>query len=150
MITATLTREDEHTQAARSGAEAVDGPILQVRDLHVRFDLGRDGFLRPRRELEAVAGVSFDLAAGQTLGIVGESGCGKSTLARAILGLNSASGSVRFSGHEILGLSERAMRHHRRNLQVIFQDPLASLDPRMTVEQIVAEPLRALLPRLSG
>lgn len=150
MTSATVTREDEHTQTVRSGAEAAGTPILQIRDLHVRFDLGRDGFLRPRRELEAVAGVSFDLAAGQTLGIVGESGCGKSTLARAILGLNSASGSVRFSGHEILGLSERAMRRHRRNLQVIFQDPLASLDPRMTVEQIVAEPLRALLPQLSG
>lgn len=125
-------------------------PLLAVRDLAVAFDLGRDRVLGPRRALQAVAGVSFDLAAGETLGIVGESGCGKSTLARAILGLVPATGSVRFHGHELVGRSERRLRPFRRELQIIFQDPQASLDPRMTVERIVTEPLQALHPDLSA
>ncbi|HEU0198505.1 MAG TPA: oligopeptide/dipeptide ABC transporter ATP-binding protein [Nevskiaceae bacterium] len=124
--------------------------LLQVRHLHVEFDLGRETLFGPRRQLQAVTGVDFDLSAGETLAVVGESGCGKSTLARAVLGLMPASGSVRLDGQELLGLSEHDMRPHRRDLQIIFQDPLASLDPRMTVAQIVAEPLRALLPELSA
>lgn len=124
-------------------------PLLEVRDLRVHFDLGRERFFGSRRDLQAVAGVSFSLDTAETLCIVGESGCGKSTLARAILGLVPATGSVRFEGHELLGLTERAMRPFRRALQLIFQDPLASLDPRMTVGEIVTEPLRALYPELS-
>lgn len=125
-------------------------PLLSVRDLRVVFDLGRDGLLGTRRVLQAVAGVDFDLAPGETLGIVGESGCGKSTLARAILRLVPASGgTVHFDGTELLTLSAAKMRAQRRNLQIIFQDPLASLDPRMTVGEIIDEPLRALLPEMT-
>lgn len=123
--------------------------LLSVRDLRVDFDLGRDGLFGQRRILQAVAGVSFDLAAGETLGIVGESGCGKSTLARAVLRLVPVSGgSVTFDGTELLALSAANMREQRRHLQIIFQDPLASLDPRMTVREIIEEPLRALLPQI--
>ncbi|TAM09847.1 MAG: ATP-binding cassette domain-containing protein [Nevskiaceae bacterium] len=131
-------------------AHAAHAPLLSVRNLAVSFDLGRERFLGPRRSLQAVAGVSFDVAAGETLGIVGESGCGKSTLARALLGLVPATGSVRFRGHELIGRPERALRPFRRELQIIFQDPLASLDPRMTVEAIVTEPLQALHPELGA
>jgi len=128
----------------------VTAPLLSVRDLRVAFDLGRDGLLGARRLLHAVAGVGFDLAPGETLGIVGESGCGKSTLARAILRLVPASGgTVHFDGTELLTLSAAKMRAQRRNLQIIFQDPLASLDPRMTVGEIIDEPLRALLPQMT-
>lgn len=123
-------------------------PLLAVRNLKVGFDVGRESTFGPRRVLQAVAGVDLDLSAGEVLAIVGESGCGKSTLARAILRLVPATGSVRFEGTDLLALPEKEMRRYRRELQIIFQDPLASLDPRMTVEQIVTEPLHALRPDL--
>lgn len=124
--------------------------LLSVRDLHVRFDLGRNGWFGARRILHAVDGVSFELARGETLGIVGESGCGKSSLARAILRLVPASaGEIRFQGDNLLELDAEAMRQRRRALQPIFQDPLASLNPRMTVGEIVGEPLRAFFPDMS-
>jgi oligopeptide transport system ATP-binding protein len=97
-----------------------------------------------------VGGISFDLYAGETLGVVGESGCGKSTLARALLNLNPAnSGSIRWMGQEMQGAPEAAWLSVRKDIQMIFQDPLASLDPRMTVAQIIAEPLRTHHPELS-
>jgi oligopeptide transport system ATP-binding protein len=97
-----------------------------------------------------VNGISFDLFAGETLGVVGESGCGKSTLARALLNLNPAnSGSIRWMGQEMQGATEAAWLSVRKDIQMIFQDPLASLDPRMTVAQIIAEPLRTHHPELS-
>jgi len=97
-----------------------------------------------------VGGISFDLFAGETLGVVGESGCGKSTLARALLNLNPAnSGSIRWMGQEMLGAPEGTWLSVRKDIQMIFQDPLASLDPRMTVAQIIAEPLRTHHPELS-
>ncbi|NKF24317.1 ABC transporter ATP-binding protein [Solimonas marina] len=118
--------------------------LLSVRDLRVQFDLGRDGWFGARRVLHAVGGVSFELARGETLGIVGESGCGKSSLARAILRLTPASGGqISFQGEDLLRLDAEAMRQRRRALQPIFQDPLASLNPRMTVGEIIGEPLRA-------
>jgi oligopeptide transport system ATP-binding protein len=101
-------------------------------------------------QLKAVGGISFDLYAGETLGVVGESGCGKSTLARALLNLNPAkSGSIRWMGQEMQGAPEAAWLSVRKDIQMIFQDPLASLDPRMTVAQIIAEPLRTHHPELS-
>lgn len=123
--------------------------MLAVRDLSVHFPVRGEGLLPHAEVLRAVDGISFDVHRGEVLGVVGESGCGKSTLARAVLGLIPASaGSVRFCGTELTSLDAVAMRGLRRQLQMIFQDPLASLDPRMTVGEIVAEPLQALLPQL--
>ncbi|PMS35128.1 peptide ABC transporter ATP-binding protein [Trinickia symbiotica] len=103
--------------------------------------------------LRAVNGVSFDIARGETLGLVGESGCGKSTLARAIVGLTPVtSGSIRWRGMETVRGGRRpgpALAELRRGVQAIFQDPLASLDPRMTIERIVAEPLLVRRPHMS-
>ena len=111
-------------------------PLLQVQDLVKTFDLGRAG------QVHAVRGVSLRLEHGRTLGLVGESGCGKTTLGRCVLGLRRpTSGRVLLDGAEITGLSGAALRPLRRQMQLVFQDPHASLDPRMTVEQIVAEPL---------
>ncbi len=116
--------------------------LLDVRDLAVTYALPGDGVWAPARRLRALDGVSFALAAGETLGVVGESGCGKSTLARAILGLVAASaGQVSWLGQDIARLDRRAVRSMRRDLQIVFQDPLASLDPRMTAGRIIAEPL---------
>lgn len=126
--------------------------ILQVRDLCVTFDVSPRGAMpwtKPLK-LKAVDNISFDLAKGETLGIVGESGCGKSTLARAVIRMLPASaGSVTWMGQRIFDLSHREMTALRRNVQMIFQDPLASLDPRMTIGQIVAEPLITHMPKMS-
>lgn len=125
--------------------------LLSVRDLTVQFPLhGRGLGWGRRRTLTAVDRVSFDLGAGETLGVVGESGCGKSTLARAILKLIApAAGTIVWMGEDLAGLDEASMRPYRRDMQVVFQDPLASLDPRMTIGDIIAEPLRSLMPELS-
>jgi oligopeptide transport system ATP-binding protein len=113
-------------------------PLLSIRDLKVYFDLAGRG----NRTVKAVDGVTIDINPGETLGLVGESGCGKSTLGRAILRLTEpTSGQVFYRNHDLAHLSSREMRQHRRHLQIIFQDPYASLNPRMTVGQIVGEPL---------
>ncbi len=126
-------------------------PLLQVRDVQTHFDIHQKGafFWQKPATLKAVNGVSFDLKAGETLGVVGESGCGKSTLARTIIGLVKAkSGSILFDGKELVGLSEKGWKKKRQEIQMIFQDPLASLNPRMTVGDIIAEPLRTYHPEL--
>ncbi|MDO4250332.1 MAG: murein tripeptide/oligopeptide ABC transporter ATP binding protein OppF [Moraxella sp.] len=128
-------------------------PLLQVRDVQTHFDIHKKGafFWQKPATLKAVNGVSFDLKAGETLGVVGESGCGKSTLARTIIGLVKAkSGSILFNGEELVGLPEKAWKKKRQDIQMIFQDPLASLNPRMTVGEIIAEPLRTYHPNLSN
>jgi oligopeptide transport system ATP-binding protein len=125
-------------------------PILSINNLCVYFQLSGDGWFGAHKTLRAVDGVSFVLAKGETLGIVGESGCGKSTLARAVLGLVPVtSGEVRFEGHDLARLSAEKLRDQRRHLQIIFQDPLSSLDPRMNVGQIIAEPLCSYFPRMN-
>ena len=125
-------------------------PLLEVNDLRVRFNVPGSGLLGKRQTLKAVDGVGFQVRPGETLGIVGESGCGKSTLARAILGLVPvASGRVCLLSTELTALDKKAWRKHRRDLQIIFQDPLASLNPRMSVGDIVAEPLLTHFPGLS-
>ena len=127
-------------------------PLLQVRDVQTHFNIKRDGamFWQKPATLKAVNGVSFDLKAGETLGVVGEHGCGKSTLARTIIGLIKARfGSILFDGEELVGLSPKAMQLKRKDIQMIFQDPLASLNPRMSVGRIIAEPLRTYYPNLS-
>jgi oligopeptide transport system ATP-binding protein len=126
-------------------------PVLRVQDLAVHFEIAEGGLLRHRsRTIRAVNGVSFDLFAGETLGLVGESGSGKSTLARAILGLvKPARGRVLWMGQDLTQLDEEALRKRRKELQVVFQDPLASLNPRMTVRDIIAEPLWTFYPKIA-
>jgi oligopeptide transport system ATP-binding protein len=129
----------------------LDEPLLAVRDLRVHFRVPGEGLLSAKRALKAVDGVSFDVHAGETLGIVGESGCGKSTLARALLNLVPATGGkVVWMGRDMSGASAGDWQHVRRQVQMVFQDPLASIDPRMNVLQIVAEPLRTHHPGLSS
>lgn len=126
---------------------------LKVSDLAVHFPITtQQGIFRSRTEwLKAVDGVSFELLEGETLGVVGESGCGKSTLARALLGLVEAKqGQAIWKKTNLLELSDKQWPPFRKDIQVIFQDPLASLDPRMTVGEIIAEPLKALFPGLSS
>ncbi|WP_328350353.1 dipeptide ABC transporter ATP-binding protein [Mycobacterium sp. NBC_00419] len=118
-------------------------PLLEVSDLVVHFPI-KSGIVVDREvaRVHAVDSVSFTLHEGETLGLVGESGCGKSTLCRAILQLvTPTSGSVRFEGQELVGLSRRALRPLRREMQMIFQDPFASLNPRKRVGQIIGDPL---------
>jgi len=126
--------------------------LLSVRDLQVHFKV-RDRKAWPwttPATLKAVDGVSFDLYPGETLGIVGESGCGKSTLARACLNLIPATGGeIVWAGRALRADDERAWLAARRDIQIIFQDPLASLNPRMTVARIIGEPLRIHRPELS-
>jgi ABC-type oligopeptide transport system ATPase subunit len=120
-----------------------DGTLLSVRDLHKHFPI-RKGILIERTvgHVKAVDGVSFDIAEGKTLGLVGESGSGKSTTGYCILQLlKPTSGSVRFMGKELTEIGREDLRRVRREMQIVFQDPYASLDPRMTVGGIVAEPL---------
>ena len=120
----------------------MSGPLLEVKDLKVWFPVGKPYVFGNRHYVKALDGVSLNVAQGEVLSIVGESGCGKTTLGRTLTRLEKATaGSVKFDGQEILGLSERAFRPLRRDIQMIFQDPFASLNPRLTVEQILREPL---------
>ena len=127
-------------------------PLMIVEDLRVTFNIRREGdmpWTKPRL-LHAVNGVDFTLNPGETLGIVGESGCGKSTLARALIQLVPTKGKVRWEdGTDLLSLSPHGMLKYRSEIQMVFQDPLASLNPRMTVGQIIAEPLVTHHPGLS-
>lgn len=122
----------------------MSAPLLEVRDLHKHFEVGSPGLFGGQQEiLRAVDGVSFELGRGETLGLVGESGCGKSTCARTLVGLYPpTSGQVLYEGEEISSLSHRDRAPFRRKIQMIFQDPYASLDPRQTVSSILTEPLR--------
>ena len=130
--------------AVRSTMIADDAPVLEVRDLVKHYPLfGGQLIRRHLADVHAVCGVSFSLFRRETLGLVGESGCGKTTTGRTILQLQPAtSGSVKFQGQELIGLSGARLRGIRRDLQVVFQDPYASLNPRLPVSEIVAEPLK--------
>jgi oligopeptide transport system ATP-binding protein len=128
------------------------GPLLSVRDLKVTFDIRPQGAWpwTPSLRLHAVSGVSFDLAPGECLGVVGESGSGKSTLARAVVGTIPATGGrVLFEGQDLIAMDPATRRSHRRNVQMVFQDPLAALNPRMPVGDIIAEPLITHQPDVS-
>lgn len=133
-------------------APAVKQELLTVTDLKVQFDIPSKSmwpWAAPSK-LKAVDGVSIKLYEGETLGVVGESGCGKSTFARALIGLvPAAAGNVVWLGQDLTRLPHNEMREKRKEIQMIFQDPLASLNPRMTVGDIIAEPLRTFYPKLS-
>ncbi|WP_433858076.1 ABC transporter ATP-binding protein [Streptomyces kronopolitis] len=133
---------DPGTPAPATPAADVPEPVLEVRDLAKHFPLTR-GILVQKRigAVQAVDGVSFDLHRGETLGIVGESGCGKSTVAKLLVGLERpTAGRIRYRGEDISTLSGRALKAVRRNIQMVFQDPYTSLNPRMTVGDIIGEP----------
>jgi peptide/nickel transport system ATP-binding protein len=142
----------DSTDIASDAATRIDAaapPLLDIDDLRVEFAV-RTGTFGKRERLRAVNDVSLELKPGETLGVVGESGCGKSTLARAILKLVPLSGGkVTVLGHCVADIDAAATRALRRDLQIVFQDPLASLNPRMTVGDIVAEPLWTHRPELS-
>ena len=116
--------------------------LLQARGLVKHFSVQRGFFARSKAAVRAVDGVDLDISRGETLGVVGESGCGKSTLGRLVLRLiEPDTGKLRFDGQDLLGLDAQALRAYRRSLQIIFQDPYSSLNPRMTVRQSLSEPL---------
>jgi peptide/nickel transport system ATP-binding protein len=139
-------------QALAPATPSTERPkLLDVDDLKVYFPVKIGGFpFRQTKELRAVDGVSFSLWQGETLGIVGESGCGKSTLARAILRLlPRTDGAIVWCNRDISDLEQHELRALRKDFQIVFQDPLASLDPRMTIGESIAEPLKSLKPELS-
>src|SRR3989304_6112169 len=116
--------------------------LLEIRDLKKHFPVGEGLFSRNKGVLKAVDGVSLSVEEGETLGLVGESGCGKSTLGRTILRLiEPTSGGVNFQGKNLLAMSQRELRESRRQMQIIFQDPYASLNPRMRVGEVLGERL---------
>jgi oligopeptide/dipeptide ABC transporter ATP-binding protein len=124
-------------------ADGRDAPLLQVHDLCTYFPIRRGVFSRTVGYVKAVDGVSFDITKGKTLGLVGESGCGKTTVGRTILRLIQASaGSVRFQGNDFFAYHGEELRKLRRHMQIIFQDPVSSLNPRMTVGNIIGEPIQ--------
>ncbi|MBB4933346.1 ABC-type glutathione transport system ATPase component [Lipingzhangella halophila] len=126
------------------GRDAAAGPLLAVEDLHRSYTRPRTSLRRRAPRVAALRGVSFEVAPGQRFGVVGESGSGKSTLVRLLCGLDRpTAGSVRFAGQDISHLPERRLRFLRERLQVVFQDPMGSLDPRMRVRDIITEPLVA-------
>jgi len=131
------------SQAVAPKAETA-GPVISVRNLVKHFPVRSRGLLRRRiGDVHAVCDISFDLMRHETLGLVGESGCGKTTTGRLLLNLVTAtSGSITYAGKDLTKLDRGKMRPLRRDLQIVFQDPFASLDPRMTVNEIIAEPMR--------
>ncbi len=147
MAEQTLNNTDVRPQPQTAPVEQAnsrqfDQVLVQVRDLKKYFPIKRGVFRRTVGHIRAVDGVSFDIYKGETLGLVGESGCGKSTAGRSILQLEvPTAGSVRFADRELTEMGKNDLRRARRHMQMIFQDPYASLNPRMTVGNIISEPL---------
>lgn len=132
------------------GAAAAE-PLISVKDLVRTYQRGRTSLFGKPTEVQALRGISFDVAAGQRLGVVGESGSGKSTLLRILAGLDQpSSGSVRVAGSEVAGAKENQLAGLRQQLQIVFQDPMGSLNPRMRVQDIIAEPLLAPGQKVDG
>lgn len=142
MMETSVRPSDEGTRAAEPSIAAA--PLLEVRDLVTWFPIKKGFFRRTVGHVHAVDGVSLSLERGKTLALVGESGCGKTTVGRSILQLlRPTSGGVRFAGTELVGLGERELSPFRRRMQMVFQDPMTALDPRMRVGEIVAEGIEA-------
>jgi peptide/nickel transport system ATP-binding protein len=129
------------SRAPTAQEPTVPEPVVRVSDLTVRFDIKGGLLQRTVQRVHAVEGISFDVSPGETLALVGESGCGKSTTGKALLGLVDWTGDISIAGRRTAGLGRREMKPVRRDIQMIFQDPYAALDPRMTVGELVAEPL---------
>ncbi len=151
-LIAAIPGHSGHSSQATASADAALEPLLRVRDLSKHYEITKGMLRRATGEVvRAVDGVSFDLRPGETLGLVGKSGSGKSTLARTLLRLDAPTGgSAQYRGNDIFRLSDVDLLQFRRQMQVVFQDPYASLNPRMTVAQIVAEPWtihRDVLPK---
>ncbi|WP_296419784.1 ABC transporter ATP-binding protein [Pseudooctadecabacter sp.] len=153
MLLSSVPRIDQLDRGGRPSIEPIapQDPILKVDDMKVHFPIRMSGGLFGRTKmLRAVDGVSFDLRPGETLGVVGESGCGKSTLARGVLNLiPPTDGTVAWLGQDISGWERGQMRSLRKDLQIVFQDPLASLNPRMTIGASIAEPLQLHRPDMN-
>jgi oligopeptide/dipeptide ABC transporter ATP-binding protein len=133
----------ETTPNGGASATPASEPLLRIEDLVVRYGLGGGPFRRSERRIHAVEGVSLSLSAGETVGLVGESGCGKSTTARAIVRLlEPTAGRILVDGVDITHLNRKALRPLRRELQMVFQDPYGSLNPRLPISEIIAEPLK--------
>ncbi len=148
-LLAAVPRLDRDARPRPSGRDT-GAPALEVDGLDVVYSLKRSGWLAPVPSLTAVNSGAFAISRGETLGVVGESGCGKSSLARAVIGLVPArAGRITLLGRNLEQADKRAWKDVRRNMQMVFQDPLASLNPRMTARQIVAEPLNACRRDLS-
>jgi oligopeptide/dipeptide ABC transporter ATP-binding protein len=132
------------TPAAAPAGSTAGAPLLSVQNLVKEFPIRSSGLIRKQvGVVQAVSDISFEINAGETLGLVGESGCGKSTTSRAVLHLQPAtSGHVYFQGRDLTTTPKTELRRLRRDMQLVFQDPFASLDPRITVNEIIAEPLR--------
>ncbi len=138
----TLVPASTHKPNGEPTGSAPRAPLLEVRDLKKQFPIIRGLFSRVSGQVHAVDGVSFHIGAGETLGLVGKSGCGKSTVGRTLLKLlDPTAGSIHVDGVDITGLDAAAMLPYRKRLQMIYQDPYASLNPRMSAGQIVEEPL---------
>jgi len=146
-----IDQPDKAGHEALPGFDHSDGaaPVLTANDVRVHFPVTVSGGLFPKtKPLKAVDGISFDLHSGETLGVVGESGCGKSTLARAILRLVPTQGEVAWLGSNLVDMKKKELRDVRKDLQIVFQDPLASLNPRMTIGASIAEPLVTHRPKM--
>src|SRR5258707_13818787 len=141
MASMVVTENPVGTVAAPSRAGA-NTPVLDVSDLKKHFPVKKGLLRRTVGQVYAVDGVSFSIDEGETLGLVGESGCGKSTVARTVLRLvEPTAGTIKLDGEDITRLGKTAMRPHRRQMQIMFQDPFSSLNPRMSAGDIVGEPL---------
>ncbi len=156
MLLDSMPRIDDAQRSSHHKLKPIDqnsaaDDFLKVDDVKVHFDIKVSGGIWPKTlPLKAVDGVSFKLRQGETLGIVGESGCGKSTLARAVLQLiEPTHGTVTWLGKQINGLTREELKDKRKDLQIVFQDPLASLDPRMTISRSIMEPLMTFAPQMS-
>ncbi|MFB9862999.1 ABC transporter ATP-binding protein [Rufibacter immobilis] len=136
-------KDEQAVLLSQQEQEAPQKPLLQVQDIHVEFTRGRIFFWQQKEQIQAVNGVSFEVFPGETIGIVGESGCGKTTLGRTLLRLiEPTAGKVVFNGEDWSNLSKEELRKRRKNFQMIFQDPYASLNPNLTIGQAIMEPMQ--------